>query len=302
MGYRDSERSQGTAKLVKSNIYELFLNYKKYYSPSMSSLFERLLSYFQSHADKLGTVVEGTKIFDNKSDAGILREDELAKFLKIHIPKRCNIVKGGFVFDYQGVESNQIDLIITNDATLQFLDAPTEKSFNAIEGCNSVISVKTFLDKDMLIDSIDNLASVPPPSNIQISSEVSNPEIMITQIPQKIIFAYGGLNPQTIYGHLSDHLKAKNIPLEKAPNMIIVNNSYYIELTGASGIPLVDGTIMEPNTYGLWIKENNRYLGALALVHLLVRVQHISTLSPYLVIGWEPYLKGMALASLKKTS
>lgn len=264
------------------------------------SVFERLLSYFQSHADKLETVVEGTKIFGNKGDAGIAREDELAKFLKIHIPKRCNIVKGGFVFDYQGAESKQIDLIITNDATLQFLDSSTEKSFNSIEGCDSVISVKTFLDKDTLIDSIDNLASVPPPSNIQVSSQVSNPEKMMGQLPQKIVFAYGGLSHQTIYGHLAAYLMETKLPLEKAPNMIIVNNSFYIELTGVEGVPLVDGSTMKPNAYGLWVKEENRYQGALALVHLLVRIQHILTLSPYLIIGWEPYLKGMALASIKK--
>jgi hypothetical protein len=265
-----------------------------------SLLFERLLSYFQSHADRLETVVEGSKIFENKGDAGTVREDDLAKFLRVHIPKRCNIVKGGFVFDYQGAQSNQIDLIITNDATLQFLDdSPSEKSFNTIEGCNSVISVKTSLNKDTLIEAIDNLASVPPPSNIQISSQVSNPEAMIGQLPQKVIFAYSGLNHQTIYGHLADHLKQKQIPLEMAPNLIIVNNSYYIELVGPTGVPLVDGSFLKPNTYGLWIKENNRYLGALALVHLLVRIQHISTLSPYLIIGWEPYLKEMALASLR---
>ena len=269
----------------------------------MSSLFERLLLYFQSHADKLQTAIDGTKIFDNKGDRGTAREDELGKFLRVHIPKRCNIVKGGFVFDYQGAESNQIDLIITNDATLQFLDdTPTEKSFNAIEGCNSVISVKSFLDKDALIDSINNLASVPPPSNIQISSQVTNPEAMVGQIPQKVVFAYSGLSHQTIYGHLVEHLREKKIPLEKAPNMIIVNNSFYIELAGSNDIPLVDGTTLLPNSYGMWIKENNRYLGALALVHLLVRIQHVSTLSPYLIIGWEPYLRGMANVSVKKNS
>ncbi|HEX9678626.1 DUF6602 domain-containing protein, partial [Nitrososphaera sp.] len=213
-----------------------------------------------------------------------------------HIPLRCGVVKGGFVFDSEGNESKQIDIIITNDGTLQFQNEITSgKSFNSIDGCAAVITVKSFLDKDALIDCMDNLASLPPLKNLAMSGQVENPKEMVQQLPQRIIFAYRGLGSKTIYDHMREYAKERKLADIQLPGLVIVNNSHYIEVIGQRGVPLITGEIIR-NQVRRW-EKNNPYFGGLMLFRMLVRIQHISTLSPHIILDWEPYLAGLARAA-----
>ena len=70
------------------------------------------------------------------------------------------MINGGFIFDSTGSKSRQIDLMVCNDQTFQFKKSGNDnkiKSFNCVEGCFAVISVKSFLNKVALIDSLQNL-------------------------------------------------------------------------------------------------------------------------------------------------
>jgi hypothetical protein len=132
--------------------------------PQTSNVFNRLLEYFQSQADSLDAKAAASSIFENRPDIGTEREEILLEFIAEHLSTRCRIRKGGYIFDSSGKESKQIDLIITNDLTLQFTKSLVnafQKSFNCIEGCYCAISVKSMLDKRALYDSIGNLASIP---------------------------------------------------------------------------------------------------------------------------------------------
>ena len=115
-------------------------------------IFTRLRNYFQNIADSMDAEKRSSSVFPNMSDLGTAREDILKEFLKKHLPIRCEVIKGGFIFDSLGNESKQIDLIITNDLTLQFKQFDdinsTGKSFNLIDGCYGAISVKSTLDKN----------------------------------------------------------------------------------------------------------------------------------------------------------
>jgi hypothetical protein len=260
---------------------------------SNSSVFQQLLNHFQGEADKLAAAVKGSSAFPNASDKGSNRELVLEKFLSRHIPTRCKTVRGGYAFNHDGLQSKQIDVIVTNDATLQFENEEVGgKSFNSVEGCNSVISVKSFLDKKELIDCIDNLSSLPTISNLVVSREVSNPEEMISQMPQRIVFAYDGLEPKTIYDHMRDYSNEKKLAGTQLPSFIVVNNKYYIEVIGSKGVPTIDGQVLR-NTVNAWVK-NNPYFGGLTLLRMLVRIQLVSTFSPYVILDWEPYIAGMA--------
>jgi len=123
-----------------------------------------LINLVINHHKVINNFFVGLIEYYNKSDIGTLREDLLFDFLESHIPTRCNVIKGGFVFDSTGSKSSQIDLMVCNDQTFQFKKSGDNnnktKSFNCVEGCYAVISVKSYLNKAALIDSLQNLASV----------------------------------------------------------------------------------------------------------------------------------------------
>jgi hypothetical protein len=90
--------------------------------------------------------------------------------------------------------------MVCNDQTFQFRisgDNNKTQAFNCVEGCYAVISVKSFLNKSALIDSLQNLASVSTIKKIKINPLVTNSQDLINQMPLRIIFAYGGDNMES---------------------------------------------------------------------------------------------------------
>ena len=159
-----------------------------------SDVFERLRDYFQAIADSLEDQKKASRIFPNAVDAGATREDLLLELLKRHIPNRCDVIRGGFVFDSKGNESRQLDLIITNDFTLNFKHF-AEKAFAPIEGCTAVISIKSYLSKAELFDALDGLHSMPPMPPLAINPQATNIK-RLGQLPLKNIFAFDGSSPK----------------------------------------------------------------------------------------------------------
>jgi hypothetical protein len=82
-----------------------------------SNFFVDLIEYYRNKAKSLQSLALESGIHDNKGDIGTLREDLLFDFLEAHIPTRCNVIKGGFVFDSTGRKSRQIDWMVCNDQT-----------------------------------------------------------------------------------------------------------------------------------------------------------------------------------------
>ena len=92
------------------------------------------------------------------------------------------MIKGGFIFDSLGNESKQIDLIIINDATVQFDQfsgvEKGGKSFSIIEGCYGAFSIKTNLTKDELFNSLDNFDSIPTMPKLEVNPMLKKKEIV----------------------------------------------------------------------------------------------------------------------------
>jgi len=190
-----------------------------------------------------------SSIFPNTSDKGMTREDVLKRFLENHLPKRCEVIKGGFIFDSEGNESSQIDLIVTNDLTLQFKQF--EKSFNIVEGCYAAISVKTMLDKQGLEDALRNISSIPQmPSAApdMIISFISNKELILTY-PMGIVFAFDGTHIETTLKNIETFYTETSIPQNRRPKLIIVNNKYIIVRIEGEGGLTRDGNKIPPNIF-----------------------------------------------------
>jgi len=114
----------------------------------MQPFFERLNKYYSN----IGEVLRGQKtaasVFPNATDIGTSRERVYAEMLKQHVPSSCNVLFGGFLFDLEGQESKQIDIIITNDSSIRYNlpgDGDNGKSFACIDGTIGIVSVKSTL-------------------------------------------------------------------------------------------------------------------------------------------------------------
>ena len=259
---------------------------------------ERLLDYFQNITDLLDKEKDISGIFPNNPDAGSTREDLLANFLNNHLPKRCEVTKGGFVFDSLGKESKQIDLIVTHDTTLQFRH--NHKAFNYIEGILATISVKSGLDKKELFDSLENILSLPqtPDMRKYVSPIIKNPELA-NVLPYKIVFAFDGMNVETLKSHISNYIMENRPSLSRLPHLFIVNNKYrLIRPTVLGGLNDVLGKPIPINTYTSTTKAQNKYVGATSLILLLTELQRLSHISSNFNFDFSQYANAITKITL----
>lgn len=199
----------------------------------MTKLFyNRLSNYFEKVGEVLRGHADVASIFPNTSDIGLSRELTYTDFLIKFLPSKCNIFLGGFLFDTEGNESKQIDVIITSDTALRFnLYNPDGKgkSFGIVEGCLGIVSIKSNLSKNEIIDSLEGIASIP--ATQPIDNRV-NPLLKFDNYenwPYKIIYASNGINPETALKHINDFYSTNSqIPFTRRPDIIHVIGKYFI--------------------------------------------------------------------------
>jgi hypothetical protein len=197
-----------------------------------ANFYSRLREYYLKVAAVLRGEADAASIFRNSGDVGSSREQVYASFLRQHAPSKCNIFLGGFLFDNAGVESKQLDIIVTTDTAPRFDFHNRDgvgKAFSPVEGTLGVVSIKSRLDKAQLHDALDGIASIPPTESLEgrvaITIGVNNYE----DWPYKVIYATDGLNAETIFDHLSEYYRQnKHIPVSRRPHVIHVAGKYAI--------------------------------------------------------------------------
>jgi hypothetical protein len=163
------------------------------------------------------------------------------------------VVKGGFLFDQEGNESDQLDLIVTGDTSMRFELLAQDghgKTFACIDGCLAVVSIKSKLTKDTLFDALQNLATIP--EKLPWSS-VGSPQVhlpLYDELPYKVIYASDSLKYETIKMHLEDFYNTHpDIPSRKRPNLIHVAGKYVIMRIDEEGQHDPDGVLLPKHTY-----------------------------------------------------
>lgn len=191
--------------------------------------YRRLKNYYNEVGSVLRNKSSISSIFPNTTDIGLSREGIYAEFLKSHLPNNCHVFFGGFLFNMEGTESNQIDLFVASDSSLQFNFADQgcqRKMFACIDGTLAVASLKSNLDSSNLEDALNNLASIPDKKPLE---QRANPLITIPNYddwPYKIIFAPNGVSLDTLTSSLNKFYEDNpSIPLIKRPNLIHVAGS-----------------------------------------------------------------------------
>jgi hypothetical protein len=193
------------------------------------SFFDRLRDYYIKVAAVLRGEADAASVFPNPTDVGISRERIYAEFLRQHAPSKCNVFFGGFIFEEDGAESNQLDIIITTDTAPRFNFHNKDgsgKSFSPIEGTLGVVSVKSTLNRNELFDALAGIASVPPTRSLKGRVNVLLRINNYDDWPLKVVYASSGISPDTLLAHVNEYYSNNpTVPLSRRPNFIHVAGS-----------------------------------------------------------------------------
>lgn len=239
--------------------------------------FERLKKYFFDVGQVLLGEADAAAIFPNSGDIGTSREAIYAAYLQQHLPSSCNVSLGGFLFDQTGRESNQIDIIVTNQVSIQFNSQNPDgsgKSFASIDGAIAVVSVKSTLDSAQLRDALRNLASLPDKE--PLTDKLKSPIVVLhgyDNWPYKIIYANTGVSRDTLSETLEEFYRDNpEIPENKRPNLIHVNGRYVVVRSGPNGAETRDKTKIPPNTFYGFDDATNVF----GLFYAITEIQNIA--------------------------
>ena len=256
--------------------------------------FTRLESYFFNTSKVLRGESDKSAIFPNPSDIGDTREDIFAQILRDHLPVGCVVSKGGFLFNLEGDESKQIDILINSSQSLRFNFDPDghRKTFSCVDGCIGVVSVKSDLSRANLIDALDNLASIPRKSDI---SDRMNPMFKIKNYsdwPYKAIFASKGASCDLICNELNTYYaEHPEIPDNLKPDLVYVAGKYFIENTGYEEKKTRKGTTLPAYTFNP-LNDGN-FADIAALPSIVVELQNRASAANQIVFRYDSLIDNL---------
>jgi len=217
------------------------------------AFFERLNAYYLAVGKVLRGEADAASIFPNTTDIGMSRENVYADFLKLHLPASCTVSLGGFLFDREGQESKQLDVLVVDDLAPQFNFLNRDgngKTFACIDGCIGVASIKSTLDSKELRNALAGFASLPEKQPL---AQRQNPMVRIQNYdnwPYKIIYAKSGVSSDTLIDTLTTfYEKQPSVPMNRRPDIIHVGDSLCICKVGPDGATTKAGTQIAGNTF-----------------------------------------------------
>jgi hypothetical protein len=253
-------------------------------------LFSRIRSHYESVAATLRTAANAASVFANNSDVGQTREKAYLEFLRQSVPYKCNVFLGGFLFDHNGHESKQIDVIVTTDTVPRYFlpVGSDQKSFSPIEGVLAVVSIKSALTKEQLFDALDGVASVPLMTSLE--GRV-NPVLKIRDYenwPVKIVYSSSpGVSPETLLSHVNQYYSERaHIPsCRKADFIHVAGSCLIIKITpGMKSVHKTTGvaTELSVGSYHLLTEDCDLQ----AILWVLNRVQECAVASNQIIYNY----------------
>ena len=112
------------------------------------------------------------------------------------------------------------------------------KSFSPVEGTLGVVSIKSNLSKNELIDALSGIASIPATKPLEGRVNVLLKIKNYDDWPLKVIYATDGISMKTLLKHIDEYYTDNaTIPLTRRPNFIHVAGKYLI-VRAAEGMSL----------------------------------------------------------------
>ena len=256
-----------------------------------SPFFDRLKNYYASVAAALRGDADASGIFPNPTDVGWVREQLYVDFLRNHLPSACNAKLGGFLFNQDGQESRQLDVIVTTDVCPQFnVHNPFGhgKSFACVDGTLAVVSIKSRLDSDGMRDVIENFASIPQHKQDfdwgQIG--IDNPDMHLW--PFKIVYAFDGVSAETLKNAMATfNQPEQTIPTNRLPDLVHVAGKFCIRRAWRDlqhdGRPIKAGTYFTTNIE----------VDIIALALVVERIQQLCVASRYVPYDYSEFVYRM---------
>lgn len=253
--------------------------------------FERLHDYYAEVAASLAVKASAAAIYPNSTDIGQAREQIYRQFLQSHLPTACNVLLGGFVFNQQGQESRQIDIIVTVDACPQFNLCNHDghgKSFTCIDGTLAVVCVKSTLEAKELRESLENVASLPQHKTNYASVSMGYVAPDYCDWPYKVVFAGRGMSAESVKEVMTAFYSDQtDIPTNRRPDIIHVAGQYCIRRA-----PLdlhYEGHLIKAGTYFTTSVESDKA----ALVLVVHTIQQRLAMSRFISFDYFELFNGM---------
>lgn len=162
---------------------------------------------------KIDVDFQMSKLVEHSASKGTFREYILRNIIRPFLPKRYGLATGE-CFDSTGKISRQLDIAVYDDLFSYSIPCGDYSLF-PFESIYGVIEVKSFLNKNTFMESINNISSLKdlhrePPGKCQI---LPNFELEIEGInwkksgfitPYGMVFAYDSVEPDTIMGYFHE--------------------------------------------------------------------------------------------------
>ena len=269
---------------------------------TQTSFFDDFANYLEALVEQLLSEGRQAAILENSPVVGGDREEIYRRFPERHLPKNCEVFRGGYVFNINGDSSKQLDVIVTSGLAPRFQMGSGKQAIAPIEGTIAVVEVKSKLNKKELKSTLDSFREIPLSSNMSFNPSLRVSEERKWDIPYKILFAYDGIKKENSLKYLNQYyINNPAIPQQCKPSLIHVLGKYALVRSSSGMIVLdPDGTPAKqqpiPGQYW-WF---NRKSDMISMIHIFTTIQGNSFLSNHVMVDYDAYKNQIADVILKR--
>ncbi len=269
------------------------------------SVYEDMARYFAAVSEELKGEARQAALLENASVVGGDREEVFRRFLERHLPKGCEVFRGGYVFNIEGHRSRQTDVIVTAGLSPRFEMGSGHLAIAPIEGTACIAEVKSRLTTAELENSLNALQELPL---IDKNTLRLNPQIKLGaqqgwDLPYKLIFAYEGATVDTAFESLTEYYRCNpDIPHENRPSLIHVLGKYAIyQFTTGMFVVESDGSMAVDQPKAGEYFPFSRDSDLLAMAAMMAKIQQNMALANHMLVRYEDYPTRIANAVLSRT-
>ena len=269
------------------------------------SVYVDMARYLAAVSDELKGEARQAAILENPSVVGADREEVFRRFLERHLPKGCEVFRGGYVFNIQGDRSRQTDIIVASGVAPRFQMGSGGTAIAPIEGTACIVEVKSNLTTAALETSLSALADVLliDKDSLKLNPTIKTGPQQSWDMPFKLIFAYDGASGDIVLKKLKEFYRRRlGIRQERCPSLIYVLGQYAI-VRATSDIVVVesngttDADQPDLGDYNLFKKD----IDLLAMVRILTKIQQNLILANHMLVPYDTYQSKIADVVIKGT-
>ena len=262
------------------------------------SVYEDLARYFAAVSEQLRGEARQAAVLENASVVGGDREDIFRRFLERHLPKGCEVFRGGYLFNLEGHRSRQADVIVTAGTTPRFEMGSGGLAIAPIEGTACIVEVKSRLTTSELEKSLTALQELPliDTDTVQLNPMIKPSAQHRWDLPYKVVFGYDGANVDTVFEHLTGFYRCKpDIPHECRPSLIHVLGKYAIyRFTTGMFVVEPDGSSAADQPTAGDYRPFTRDSDLLAMAAMVTRIQQNLALANQMLVRYDKYPTSIA--------